>query len=153
MFIAHLADGTHFKEIEDVKTWDDVPNIGITSLQLSLPFSVNRRLPDGSIETLPPSMVTLNGFDEYYFSNEAVALVMTNEAGQVVSGQEKGTKVAQIIGGIDRKHGFVLEVRVDNRGNVRHTIIDLNDFESRFINPHTREGSFDPVCLRKGKIK
>lgn len=158
MFIAHLSDGTHFREVEDIKTWDDVPDIGISSLQLTLPFSVQRKLPDGEIESLPPSTVTLSGFDQYYFSNEAVAVVIVDQPGRMelnqqakVAGQSRGTKVAQIIGGIDRKHGIVAEIRVDNRGNVKHTIIDLSEFEARFVDPETRQGSFDPGSLRRGK--
>lgn len=150
MFIAHLSNGSHFREIEDQKTWDDVPDIGITSLQLTLPFSVSRRKEDGTIEELPPSTLTLSGFSRYYFMNEAVALVMVDQAGQIRGGEKQGKKVAQIIAGIDDEHGMVCELRVDSRGNVKHTIIDLKDLESRFIDPKTRAGSFDPTCIRKG---
>lgn len=150
MFIAHLSDGSHFREIEDEKTWDDVPDIGVTSLQLTLPFSVKKPLGDGTFEDLPPATVTLSGYDEYYFMNEAVALVMVDQVGQIRGGQNKGEKVAQIIAGINRKLGVVLEIRVDKKGNVKHNLFSLTELESRFIDEN-RVGSFDPACIRKGK--
>lgn len=149
MFIAHLKNGRHYVENETDNTWDKVPDVGISSLQLALPFSVRTKAPSGDIVELPPSMVTLSEADRYYFFNEAVAMVMTNESGQI-QGSKTGQKVAQVMGAIYDDKGIVVEVRIDMKGNVTHNIFTVKQLESRFINAKTRVGTFDPACLRTG---
>jgi hypothetical protein len=123
MFLAHYPDGKTLTE--DDMNWDKLPD-GLTNLQLSLP--VTFKIKDGKtgeVREAPAPTVTLGKYDGYYFDNEAVAAVLVAAGGQL-SGQSKGTKVAQIIGGIDSKRKIVVQIRVDRFANVSVTRFPLH---------------------------
>jgi len=116
MFIIHYPDGKTITEGE--MTWDEVPE-GFTNLQLSLPVTFKiKDSKTGETREAPAPTVTLGKYDAYYFENEAVAVAMANAGGQLMAGQTKGTKSAQIVGGIDQKREMVVQIRVDKFANV-----------------------------------
>jgi hypothetical protein len=118
MFIAQYKDGSSFSEKNGY--WDDMPDKGITSLHLTLPFAIKKI---GTGELLAPSTVQISGFEFYYFANyaETIALVVGGQAQSAGQGQF----MKQIMCGLDYTHDFVLWIEVDKRGNViykRYTI-------------------------------
>lgn len=115
MFIVHYPNGRTITENEML--WDEVPD-GLTNLQLSLPvvFKI-KDSKTGEVKDGPAPTVTLGKYDAYFFENEAVAVAMMTAGGQMLAGQTKGTKVAQIIGGIDYQRKIVVQVRVDRFAN------------------------------------
>ncbi len=115
MFIVHYSDGKTITENEML--WDEIPE-GLTNLQLSLPVTFKiKDSKTGEVRDAPAPTVTLGRYDAYYFENEATAMAMVSAGGQI-TGQSKGTKVAQIIGGIDNKRKLVVQIRVDRFANV-----------------------------------
>jgi hypothetical protein len=142
MFIINYKDGSQFSENKGY--WDDAPDKGITALHLTLPFTIKKRLPDGTVQVLDPSTVMISGFEAYYFANyaETIALVVSNGPVQSARPIGQGEFVKQIMAGIDYTHDFVHWVEVDKRGNVtfkRYTITKF--FEE--IKPA-------PQAIRKG---
>lgn len=114
MFIVHLKDGRTI--IEETVVWDEIPD-GITSLQLTLPYRRRIQLEDGSWKDFPRPTISIQGYDRYYFGNEAISVFATADG--IIRGEQEGMKTAQIIGGIDDKLGIVFQIRVDRNGNIQ----------------------------------
>ena len=117
MFIAKYPNGKTITEKD--MFWDDVP-AGMRSLELTIPIAVSYIDPETKEEKQAPKRtVSINGFERYYFYNEAVANISTEGNGS------KGRLEAKAIGGIDSE-GNVVEVRIDFRGfvSVRHFKIE-----------------------------
>lgn len=142
MFIAHLKDGRTITEKDC--TWDEVPDVGITSLELSLPVHLRRvNNETGETEDVKAPTVTLAHYDAYYFANEAVNVILRTLSGTTFMGDGKGTIVKKIIAGIDYKHDLINYIEVDKQANVTVKRFPLSRFTEG-------ESKVAPHALRKG---
>lgn len=142
MFIAHLKDGTTVTEKDC--TWDEVPNIGITSLELTLPVHLKRiNNETGVTEDLPAPTVHLSNYQAYYFANEAVNVVFRTLSGNVFMGDGKGEVIKQVIAGIDYEHDLIMYIEVDKKANVTVKRFPITRFTEG-------ESKVSPEALRQG---
>jgi hypothetical protein len=113
MFIAQFKDGSQLKG--DKVTWDDVPSSEenhITGLHLTLPFKGHMKdSATGQMVPMPARIISLGVYNRYYTAKEAVASFGDKAGGEA-------NVVAEIMGGVDDKHGVVMEVRVGKDGNI-----------------------------------
>ncbi len=138
MFIIHYADGKTLTE-KDAGDWDHVPDNGITSIQLTLPFDIKRINDKGEqIDTHTP-VVTLSNYDHYYCAKEAVALIMGMAGHQMDFKGGQGTVVKEVLAGIDEKHDLVIYLEVDRKANVTIKRFPISDLKVR------------PATLRRGE--
>lgn len=114
MWLANFEDG---KSIGGTKCyWTDLPkDKKITGVQMINPNA-------------PNMFVSLKNYDFYYFVNEAVGMY----------GQEKGSVVAEILGGHDLALGVGTEVRMEVSGSVKVRTYPIEKF--RFTKDSLREG-------------
>ena len=153
MFIISTSDGENFvegKTFTDDKgeerkfTWDDLPTTSkISSIQLSYPFPVKFRLSDGSVAEERHPKLTINGFDRYYFANEAIVPMQVSGMSPVAAGETNLT--AKIIAGIDDKTKMVSQYRMDKWGNVSVLQIPLKSIEKQI-----KDGTFKKEIIRQG---
>lgn len=134
MFILKFKDGSQLNSKECKNSWDDVPtDKEIGSMQLTLPLRAHRKNNKGELEELPARTISISGYNRYYYSKEAVATVLVNgtPSGQPdkISGQHKGTDVAEIMGGIDDRVGLVFQVRVAKDGNISTRHFPISQLE------------------------
>lgn len=113
-------------------------------MHLTLPFTVKRKLPDGSVEELDPSTVELHGYEAYYFANKAKATVLEITQGIATRPNDAPVWDGQVMAGIDYTHDFVLYIDIDPRGNVRTKRFTVQ----RFMD----ELKLNPESLRKGAV-
>lgn len=125
-----MKNGSSYSENQGY--WDTCPDVGITSLHLTLPFAVKKRNPDGSVENLDPSTVEIAGYEAYYFANQATAIALSLQGG--VAHAYPGTPQfdRQVMAGIDYTHNFVAYVEVDKRGNVIFKRYTVDAFMEKF---------------------
>lgn len=85
--------------------WTNLPkDVKLTGLQLQHP-------------ALPKKMVlSLSELDTYFFVKEAVSGLF----------ERRGRVVAEIIGGIDKQLGCVLEIRLEETGSVKYKVYPIN---------------------------
>jgi len=107
MWIANFSDGS---AIDSKKAfWNKLPINGrkMTGVQLTHPY-------------LPRLYLCLNGYDKYYFTTEAIA---------IVNGTQSVNIIAEIIGAHDLKLGVAVEVRLARSGSVNVKTYPLNAFK------------------------
>ena len=149
MFIVHTKDGKQFREGSKIKgdqelTWDDIPNdVIITQIQLTYPFRVDFKNPDGSSSRKVAPLLTIGKYDKYYFSNEAIVKMLTNGTSPTQIGQTQ--LEAKIVGGIDETYKLVVETRLDKTGNTTIFRYPLKDLEDRI-----KAGTFRKDIIRSG---
>lgn len=143
MFIAHLKDGRTITE-QDC-TWDEVPDTGITSLELTLPVHLKRiNNVTGETEDLPAPTTHLSNYDAYYFANEAINVIFRTLSGAVWMGDGKGTLMKQVIAGIDYKHDLIIYIEVDKKANVtvkRFPVSYFTEGKNKIQSSALRKGS------------
>jgi len=153
MFTINTKDGKSYSEgqkffdkenKERPFTWDDVPqDVKIVSLQLTYPFPVRFRKPDGSSSEEVSPKLTIGNFDRYFFFNEATMPLLVQ--GQKVIREGVATLEAKSIAGIDDRSKIVLEIRMDRWGNCTVKKYPLKQLERSI-----KEGLFRSEIIRKG---
>jgi len=139
MFIVATKDGKFYKEGEqfvDEKgqkrgfTWDDIPRkVEITALQLTYPFPVKFKKPDGSVSEEVHPKLTLSKLDRFYFFNEALIPMLVQGEKIIQTGISE--LQAKTIAGIDDKAGIVIEIRMDKWGNCTVSTFPFKALEQR----------------------
>lgn len=136
MFIAYTNTETKYVEGKENFTWDDIPATTVlTSLSLTFPFTVSMSGKDVSPK------VNLGKYDAYYFYNEAVASVISNEPGAMMD----PVLQAKVIAGIDYKNNIVVETRLDKWGNV-----SINTYSYQILKDLIAQNKFAESSLRYG---
>ncbi|MEM2990473.1 MAG: hypothetical protein QXQ02_04745, partial [Halobacteria archaeon] len=87
--------------------------------------------------------LTLSGFDEYFFHNEAI-VKLTVVSNEVASSAEPNLE-AKIIAGIDKSLGIVIELRMDKFGNSKAEVYPYANLQERI-----RKGLFRKEIIRRG---
>ena len=127
MFIARYKNGKTVTEKQS--HWKGLVD-GIIQVDLTFPIPVTYRdKKTGRTMKAPDRTISLKGYDQYYFHNEAVAHLDVNSGKITDDGQ--GKIVAKAIGGI--RNGQVTEVRVDKGGFCQVIVFDEKDFKHRDI--------------------
>jgi len=150
MFIVSTIDGKTYREGVGFKdsesnlrtfVWDDVPrDVKITRVQLTFPFKVKFK------EKFFAPLLTVHGFNRYYFSNEEVQ-TFTLVGTEAVSTGERSLE-AKIIGCIDDKAKTVMEIREDKVGNCT-----INKFDLKTLKDRIKAGTFREDIIRQGILR
>jgi len=153
MFLINTKDGKSFNEGQELKdpegnskalTWDDVPkDIKISSLQLTYPFPVKFRNPDGTVRDEITPKLSLSGFSRYFFFNESTVPLLVQ--GQKILREGVASLEAKIIAGIDDKANLVLEFRMDKYGNCM-----VKKYPLKALQRSINEGIFRGEIIRNG---
>ena len=154
MFLINTKDGKSFNEGQKYKdpkdpgqlsrslTWDDLPqDIKITSLQLTYPFPVKFKNPDGSTSQEVTPKLTLSGFNRYFFFNEATLPLLVQS--QKILREGVATLEAKTIAGIDDKANLVLEFRMDKWGNC-----SVKKYPLKALERSIKDGMFREEIIR-----
>jgi hypothetical protein len=106
MWLANFSDGSTKSSKQTF--WNQLPKDSkMTGLQLSHPY-------------LPKLWICLNGYDRYYFTQEAIA---------TMNGTQSVSVVAEIVGAHDLKLGVAVEVRLARTGNVNVRTYPISAFK------------------------
>lgn len=124
-----FADNSQFGSRQGY--WDDVPNDGIKQVDIELPFVVNKKKDDGTFEALPPSKVSLSGFESYYLANRSKSVASVGQSAHGGTIQHLGMALA----GFDRSRDLVVYIEVDNQGNVATKHFGVEEFLNTFNPP------------------
>lgn len=125
-FISQFKDGSNFSGTQGY--WDDCPDNGITALHVTLPFSIKKRNPDGSVTELDPSTVMISGFEKYYFAHRAKSSVSVGRDAIVSQSPNAPEYLGCCMAGLDYTHDFVLYIEIDKRGNVVNKRFTIDRF-------------------------